>query len=536
MKDKMGVDDRPEFDTDVGIADNAVAQPTPETQPADSALDDSSAQPVAQPASQPVAQPVAEAMDQPEAPEEVAHQPQPEEPAKQMPQPSLGMPASQAISLITNPTAQQLDQQHIAQAQDLASGAIHPQTYADMFEKKSTLGKIGTIFGLLVGGAGAGLSHQPNALLGMMQKEIDNEFQAQLASKTGANNFLNTSYNHELQQTQQKLTNAQAALIPLTAKEVAANTQNIQADAQLKATNNAKASIVLGIMNNLEGTIAKAPPAQQPAMQSIYDGQVKPMLIQTIQQGNAQTAGQLGARAALRGQQEQQQSPQQNPQASMDPDQVNADFKKRQDAMRMSAEPGLLNVADAELARFVPNVGSATVPVDPQARMKLAAAKLFDDRLQKYINFVGNLSNEDRLNPKFTGQAAVMQQELGSAYNQAIGGGVFDPSQKKAMDDIVPSATKVLPSFTVLPKLKALAQDNQMRTAALLNQYGFPSSTMGSFNQAKTEPKKPGSGPKEGATGTYKGQPVVYKGGNWVLAPQAGPQTSTPPMALTRGP
>ena len=68
--------------------------------------------------------------------------------------------------------ANELKRESDAWAQDLANGHIEPKTYHDLYAKKDTLGKIGTLFGLLVSGAGAGLSHQPNAVMELMNKEI----------------------------------------------------------------------------------------------------------------------------------------------------------------------------------------------------------------------------------------------------------------------------------------------------------------------------------------------------------------------------
>lgn len=93
-------------------------------------------------------------------------------------------------------------QDHLNYADDLAKDRITPQTYSDLFDKKSTLGKVGTIFGLLVGGAGAGLSHQPNMLLDMMNKEIERDLESQKQNIENKRNFLSLQYNHDLQKAQ----------------------------------------------------------------------------------------------------------------------------------------------------------------------------------------------------------------------------------------------------------------------------------------------------------------------------------------------
>ncbi len=88
--------------------------------------------------------------------------------------------------------------EHRKYAMDIASGKISRRSYGDLFAEKSTLGKIGTLFGLLVSGAGSGLTHQPNMLMEMMNKELDRDLEKQ----KNANSFLGTQYQHDLQQAQ----------------------------------------------------------------------------------------------------------------------------------------------------------------------------------------------------------------------------------------------------------------------------------------------------------------------------------------------
>lgn len=101
-----------------------------------------------------------------------------------------------------NQTKQQMLSEDQAWQQDLMNGHIKPETYHDLFAKKDTLGKIGTLFGLMVSGGGAGLTHQPNAVLQMMNNEIKNDLDAQVQSKTNAYNFLRLNQAERLHQGQ----------------------------------------------------------------------------------------------------------------------------------------------------------------------------------------------------------------------------------------------------------------------------------------------------------------------------------------------
>lgn len=87
-------------------------------------------------------------------------------------------------------------------ANDLNTKQITPETYQQWFGKKDTLGKIGTVFGLMLGGMGSGLTHQPNAAMEMMNNEIGRDFDAQKANMTNKANFLNIASQGILNQAQ----------------------------------------------------------------------------------------------------------------------------------------------------------------------------------------------------------------------------------------------------------------------------------------------------------------------------------------------
>ena len=122
------------------------------------------------------------------------------------PQPSTFQPADlsqpEPKSVSAKITPQEKMAEHVSYATDLANGHIAPKTYNELFADKSTLGKIGTLFGLMLSGAGSGLSHQPNMLMEMMNKEIERDFERQKQEKEGARNFLSVQYQHNLQQAQ----------------------------------------------------------------------------------------------------------------------------------------------------------------------------------------------------------------------------------------------------------------------------------------------------------------------------------------------
>jgi len=69
-------------------------------------------------------------------------------------------------------------------------------TIRDYFHNRTTPGKIGTIFGLLVSGAGSGLAHQQNAALDLINKELDRDLEGQKLSQGNAQNWFKLSMEH----------------------------------------------------------------------------------------------------------------------------------------------------------------------------------------------------------------------------------------------------------------------------------------------------------------------------------------------------
>jgi len=107
----------------------------------------------------------------------------------------------------------QLNNEASMYQQDLERGTIHPKTMADLYNQgDSVLGKIGTLFGLLISGAGSGLSHQPNAVLAMMERELDRDLDAQKASKSNVMNWYRLSQQHLINQAEINYKNAQTKL------------------------------------------------------------------------------------------------------------------------------------------------------------------------------------------------------------------------------------------------------------------------------------------------------------------------------------
>jgi len=229
------------------------------------------------PAPQSPAAPDAGQADQPD--EDVPAPQQNQKQAQQAPDQSQGLPPD---------TRTELNQEDAAWAHDLANGHITPKTYQDLFSKnadgtdRGTLSKIGMMFGLMVSGAGAGLSHQPNMLLGMMNNEIQNDLEAQKQSKVNAQNFVRLNQQHQMNQAQIGLLGAQAKNTQIEASSRAYALANMQAN---RAT-----------VQHLTDQVKKYPVGSPQRAQA---EQTLAMVSQAVNNENFRIADQAAARSAL---------------------------------------------------------------------------------------------------------------------------------------------------------------------------------------------------------------------------------------------
>ncbi len=277
------------------------AQDTPAQTPA--AEPNPTESPLAQAAQpQPAAAPTDQAAPQPTQAPAPAATPAPAQPqAPQRPNPAQ--------------ITQQLNNETSAFASDLSQGHIKPETYESLYAKKDTLGKIGTLFGLLVSGAGAGLTHQPNAVLGMMDKEIERDLEAQKQSATNKETWYSAGLKHAMNQAQIEqmgvqnigtlatagLTQAQTGKVPYEIKETQARTQGLGIDNQIKHQTVVRNNMELGLLQNLQNNANKLPPGP---VKDQYMNQLKTVsdaAAQRMQQRNAEAGQKIGAVDAMRG-------------------------------------------------------------------------------------------------------------------------------------------------------------------------------------------------------------------------------------------
>jgi hypothetical protein len=210
--------------------------------------------------------------------------------------PAQEAPVQMAPMTISPPSPEQqaaARTQHDAQFyQDLSTKKIQPKTYHDLFHDKSTLGKVGTIFGLMLSGAGAGLTHQPNALLEMMNKEIERDLESQKSDQSNRQNWYRLSMEHEKTMPENAFRTAQAALEESKAAREKALNKNAHIEDLGASANAANAATSLAINYN-QDMIDRLPPGPDRDMkQNFQDNVVVPYFLNKAHSRNLAVAQQ----------------------------------------------------------------------------------------------------------------------------------------------------------------------------------------------------------------------------------------------------
>jgi hypothetical protein len=363
-----------------------------------------------------------------------------------------------------------------AWAQDLANGHITPSTYSSLFAKKDTLGKIGTIFGLMLSGAGSGLAHQPNAALAMMNKELENDMTAQQTSKANAMNFLRLNQAQQLQQAQIGQIGAQTGLTNVETKgksfALANMYQNRAALHHLVTQNN---KLPVGSTLRMQGD------------------QMLGMLNQQVNSENYNIADRAAIAAGLTGAMSQQSGNQPSSEQR---------FQQTDRALRLSGNMPLAQ--DMESKHYPGLQGQASNPISGTDKEKLDSGFQFQQQLDRFTNWAKNHSGD--LHPSEINAGRAMAADLQGAYRQATHGGVYKEGEQNFISKLIDQEpTKFFNNIRVLPQLKALSTENQGRINETAKHLGFDGYT------------KPSSGASvsEGATGTHNGKPVVFSNGKW---------------------
>lgn len=392
-------------------------------------------------------------------------QSQPDQPAQQAPSASIQQPQAAPIPAPASPQAlappspvqdqpeesrnayddykakhmADFAQENAAFEHDLANGHITPETYGSLFAKKDTLGKLGTVFGMLLSGAGSGLAHQPNALLQLMQHQIDNDLNAQMRSKENAQNFLRLNQNLELNKAQVK---------------------QLGVDTQAKAFALAQSQMLQSTYHSFVDKVNKMPegPQKEAAKQQL--GIMYSKMADRINNVNDQAAGASAYYNSIFG-----------PGGQTAPE-GESNFQKRQSGL-MALGPEGTHRAQYENDRHFPGLpGQASVPLSGGDRDEINSGMTFDQKLRRFTDWAKNHSGD--LNPKEIYEGKALAAELQGAYRQATHGGVYKEGEQNFISKLIDeNPTKFFNGVRVLPQLNALAGESQQRIDQKVKSLGF---------------------------------------------------------------
>lgn len=386
----------------------------------------------------------------PEAPPEQVMPPQQAQPAPSAPAqqpvqaPTMDQPVSQGM-------ADYLKQHDAATQSDLDRGYIKPETFHDLYEKKDTLGKIGMIFGLIAGGAGAGLTGGPNVALDMMNNQIKNDLDAQVRTVGNRQTLYKINLDHQLNDAnivQKKkeglLTDAQAKMTEQEAKTKAYALTNMQMN---------RITFHKLIQHSLK--LPPGSPERQQAEQTLS------MMSKAVDSENYDIADRTEAASMLGRAAFGQTAGGQDPEAG---------FQANQTALRVGGKP---EIAEVNESRHMPGVeGKASRPLTSSDHEAINSGLTFQRQMDDFINWTKKHSGD--LNPAERKEGIAKAASLQAAYRAASNGGVYKEGEQHFIGKIINDVPTVfLNKIRVLPSLTAVKQDSATQLDQRLKSLGF---------------------------------------------------------------
>jgi hypothetical protein len=418
---------------------------------------------------------------QPTQPTEAPQMPPsaPQDPLAQAlpPQPAPGMtPKTPQEHAMASMADYQQDNQNMIN--DIAKGHITPKTFGSIWASKDLPGKLGMLFGLLIGGfdpAGKG-----NGAVEALHNIIQNDLQAQQHSAENSQNLLKIHQQTEMNK---------------------ANISNLNADTALKAQTKAQANAMWLGYDHL-ARMARGLPEGSPQRQTADN--TLAALAPMIQQANTTAFAKAASTEAMM--------------KFMQPGAQNGSegqYQDMQQRMRMSGNPMLQKQTEINDQRHIPGIqGQASGPVSPDLKQRVLNMNTLDNQLNNLKSAVDQYSNlRGNIDPKIIGPMAVKAHEAAALYNQTLDGLGMTEGRMGWLDKQIPTEPQKFMERLKgsREKLEEVSKNNKMRRDMILSGpggLGFPSQSINTNTPAQSIP--------DGTTGTWKGQPVIRKNGTWI--------------------
>ncbi len=315
---------------------------------------------------------------------------------------------------------------------DLDNGHITPETYSSLFHDKGTLGKIGTIFGLMLSGAGSGLTHQPNMLLEMMNKQIDNDLKGQELSQQNKQNFLKINQ-------QSLLTEAQS--------------KNLTTEARQKAYALSRMQMNYAALHKLVSDTQKLPVGSPQRAQA---EQTLAMMNQGVQNENFSIADRAATASAL------------------------SKFVgggQGAGANTTIMKSGLMGPEAKEVGEDIenktyPELGRSSLPLSGADREQINSGLTFQRSLKNFIDWTSKHSGD--LSPTDMKYGRALAAQLQGQYRMVTHGGVYKAGEQDFINKIISdNPTAFFNKVRNIPSLKAVQSDSSNQFDQLVKGKGF---------------------------------------------------------------
>lgn len=309
---------------------------------------------------------------------------------------------------------QQLTQDRLAIQKDIAANHLNPKRF---IENLSTGDKITTAIGLILGGMGAGLTHGPNMAMGYLEKQIDQDIDAQKNELGKKENLLS----HNLQETGDL--RAAYNLTKIQNNDILSSQLRIVADQTADPVAKGRMEAIAGGFDQKTAALQ-----HQASMYKMMQGS----------QGGGNNESQ---------------------------------FKGQTSALRMMGQDSMAK--DLE-AKHVPGVGQASKEVPADIMKELIARQDLQNKIVDLQQFAsknsGTLLDRSVVN---TGKAkAALVQD---AYRRANAQGVFKESEKEFVGTIVSSdPTQFFEKYRAGKGYQEMGRDNMSTLNNLKAGYGLP--------------------------------------------------------------
>lgn len=412
-------------------------------------------------------------------------------------------------------------------AQDRAMGHIKPQTLHELYENKDTVGKIGTLFGLLAAGMGAGLTGQPNAVLGMMEKQIDRDLEAQKSSNSNAQNWYQLALKHAEQKAEIPNINART-------EQTKADTEKTKVMTQIEAFNGAKAFMFIDRAGGMQDMIKRMPPGPvRENLETAYKTHIEPAVAAKVQELDSKTKAQKALVNAAMG----------GTAAAAGPALVNTNAIARLKAQRAMSDAGGMPPVDAKgnpVGMDAVQAEKATTEANQVNRNRMAYDNIkrsFEDLDKHYFADKLNEGNYNAVKVHLVGQLE------GAGFTKDVASEMAEASLPKWNDYGKTRQTKAtqlweqfkqneegsgtLDAFDLRPKFPAppmLVKGNKPESQgvpglvdrAVDKAKEVGEKVIGTVMGKKSTATAASKVPPDGTTGMANGKPVVVRGGKWV--------------------